>query len=275
MPKNLVWLASYPKSGNTWLRSLVTNYALNREAPAPINRLSDLTFGDSSGPHVGRIGGKPHTAMTIEEEVRARPKLLAAISANGAHVNLVKTHSINARRFGVTLIPPELTKLAVYVVRHPLDMLLSYADHYGVSHEIAVEALSSEHNRVAANATAVAQFLGSWSEHVASWTRRPAFRVITVRYEDLHADAAACLAPVVEALGMPADADRLARAVRFSDFGEMRRQEEAGGFVERSANQERFFRSGATGQWREALAPELAEKMIARHGDMMKKHGYL
>jgi hypothetical protein len=76
-------------------------------------------------------------------------------------------------------------------------------------------------------------------------------------------------------IGVPPDPERVARAVRFSSFDELRKQEETAGFVERSPNTERFFHSGRTGQWRDELAPEAVEQIRKDHGEVMREYGYL
>ena len=76
--------------------------------------------------------------------------MLRGIVANNADVNFVKTHNIRADAFGVTLIPDKYTRSAVYILRNPLDMLLSYARHYGMSHADTAEAIARSDNSNAA-----------------------------------------------------------------------------------------------------------------------------
>ena len=49
-PRTLVWLASYPKSGNTWLRAFLANYFIDTAQPVSINEMQKISFGDSSAP---------------------------------------------------------------------------------------------------------------------------------------------------------------------------------------------------------------------------------
>ena len=96
-----------------------------------------------------------------------------------------------------------------------------------------------------------------------------------LRYEDMLAEPEAAFTRVVEHLGMTPDSERVARAVRFSSFEELRRQEERTGFIERPKHAERFFRAGRSGQWREELPPELAERIRSDHASVMRTFGYL
>ncbi len=139
----------------------------------------------------------------------------------------------------------------------------------------AAQSISRPDNTTSADATSVKQYLGTWSDHVTGWTRTGAFPVHVMRYEDMKADPHAAFAGLLTFLRMPVDAERLDRAVRFSSFDEMKRQESVTPFIERSANLERFFHTGESDQWKSALAPEDVAFLRERHGRVMAKHGYV
>lgn len=273
--KNLVWLASYPKSGNTWVRLFLANYLVNATQPLPINEAYRYALGDSLIVLYRKVAGKPVDPRNVAQILSLRPAVLKGIAGNDVDVSLVKTHYGNRRIRGVPLIPPELTRLAVYVLRNPLDLVLSYADHYGVSLEQAVDQISAADSWISANEINVMQYIGDWSQHVQSWTRTRDFPVATVRYEDMIADPGAAFGTVLRRMGVPVEAERLERAIRFSSFEELRRQEDATGFHETSRHAERFFRAGESGQWRTKLPAELVDRLCARHGQVMKRFGYL
>lgn len=275
MTRNLVWLASYPKSGNTWLRIFLTNYLADRQAPVAINDIPRLAFGDSNIDLYRKAAGPFVNYADDRAFMAARQALLSAIAGNGADVNFLKTHATRAGRLGRDLIPPALSRAAVYIMRNPLDVALSFARHYALEIEDAVEAMGDPRHRIPANAHSVPQMPGSWSDHVKSWTRKGGFPVHVVRYEDLHADPAAHFGAMLRSLGVTPDADRVDRAIRFSSFDELSRQEEASGFIEKPETAERFFARGLTGQWRADLPGELADRIRRDHGDLMRRHGYL
>jgi hypothetical protein len=119
------------------------------------------------------------------------------------------------------------------------------------------------------------QFLGSWSEHVGSWVDDSGLPLHVVRYEDLAADPLDCFGGVVKFCGLDYDGDLVSKAVEFSSFDELRRQEAAAGFRERSARAPGgFFRRGEVGSWRDELPPDLAQRLVAVHGPMMERFGY-
>ena len=276
MKKSIVWMASYPKSGNTWMRIFLANYVTNASEPVSINQAHRIALGDSLTKMYQMVAGRPIDPENIEHMLQLRPHVLRGIVANNADINLVKTHNARVVARDVPLIPDELTRSAIYIMRNPLDMVLSYARHYGMSHEEAVYTVSHPDNANPPDAETVTQFMRSWSEHVRSWTTgKSAYPVLVLRYEDMLADPKTCFAKVVEHLGMPVDEARLDRAILFSSFKELSEQEKKQGFVEKSEESERFFAKGQKDQWKTDLEPRLVKQMKHAHRKVMKKHGYL
>lgn len=275
MKKSILWLASYPKSGNTWLRLFLTNYIVGAEQPVPINHLERYSTGDALATLYSKTAGKPIDTQDDTAVLQLRDRALSLIAGNGADVNLVKTHNKNRRVLGRRLIPPKMTRRAIYVVRDPLDMLVSYCDHYNLTPDVGAQQISDDNTVTLPEAKMVRQFLGSWSDHVESWTGAKQFPVTTIRYEDMLSDPTAVFTRVLKDIGAPADPARLERAIRFSSFGEASKQEAAQGFMEKSPTSKRFFRSGKAGTGRETLSDDVIAIVEQRHGEVMKKHGYL
>lgn len=275
MKKNILWLASYPKSGNTWLRLFLCNYLFNAATPVPINEARRIGPGDASLALYKRVGG-PGLDVSDQNTVLAlRNRVIAAHSANGADVNFMKTHNVNADAHGHWLIPREMSRGALYVIRNPLDVAVSYAHHYACDYSAAVASLGNDHTVITPDATVVPQYLGNWSNHVRSWERARGFPTHVIRYEDMQADPAAAFSGALTFIGAPVDATRLEKAIRFSSFDEARKQESTAGFIERPAHSKAFFRSGKVGEGRAKLPPDLIDRINADHGAVMRKYGYL
>ncbi len=273
--KNIVWLASYPKSGNTWLRLFLANYLAGSKMPVPINKVENFATGDSDATLFRAALGKAFNPMDDHASLQGRDAAFRALASNGADVNLVKTHCKNKRVGQIRLIPPSMTRRALYIVRNPLDMIVSYADHYGLPTDKAADEVSNTATCILPSASQVRQFNGAWSEHVKSWTQTAKFPVTVLRYEDMLDDPAKAFGTVLRDLGAPADPARLDAAITASSFAEARKQEDAGGFREKSPASTRFFRSGKSGEGRAVLSAETVERVIADHGPVMKKFGYL
>ncbi len=275
MKKSIVWLASYPKSGNTWTRIFLANYFANQNTPLSINQADKFGFGDSGTVMYRRAAGQDIDHENKRLTLSLRERVIAAIVGNNADFNFIKTHNVNSVAFGVDLIPTKFTRCAIYIVRNPLDVVLSYARHYGATHEIAVDRMARSDNVTKATKLQVTQYIASWSDHVSSWSAETRFPVLVVRYEDMLSDPVGSFRSMVEHTGLPIDEPRLENAVRFSSFDEVSKQEQEGGFKEASPNTDRFFTAGRTGRWMTDLEPELAKKVKKQHRKMMKKFGYL
>lgn len=273
--KSLMWLASYPKSGNTWLRAFLANYIFNLPEPVPVNQLSKLGLGDANTLAHSRVAAGRFDPTNPRETVRIRRKMLDIVVSNGADLNLMKTHNQNTKAFGVDLVPRHQTKGAIYVIRDPRDMAVSYASHHGMSMDETVHRLNHPENATTGNQQNVHQFLGRWSDHVNSWSRSKGFKALIIRYEDMLEKPKSVFADVIDAVGLDRDEDRLEKSIRFSSFDQLKSQEKSGGFVENSPHQEAFFRSGKSGGWRDSLTEDQAARIVSDHAKVMRRFGYL
>ena len=272
----IIWLASYPKSGNTWLRAFLANYLTNAARPVPINDLPNHVLGDNLILHYEQLTGIPTRELVDEDFNRLRPKVHEWLARSQPGEVFVKTHSVLRKIGGVPLITPSATRGAVYVVRNPLDVAVSFAHHYHVTYGRAVESLCTEDYALPPSSGLCRQHLGSWSHHVASWTEPPGPRPYLLRYEDMLGAPTSAFGGLVRFLGLPRDPGRLKRAIVYSSFRELSGQERTTRFVEaRPDGKAPFFRSGRSGAWRQVLTEAQAETLIAKHRDMMAKMGYL
>ena len=168
------------------------------------------------------------------------------------------------------MISLEHTAGAIYVVRNPLDVAVSYAVHFGVSHEEAVAAMARPRNQSIANQPNFAyEVHGSWSENVASWTAQPNPSLHVVRYEDMAGDPEPTFGGIAAFLGLNVTTDRLRKAIRHSSFEILKSQEQARGFQERSLKSEVFFRSGRVGEGERRLSRDLIERLIREHREQI------
>ena len=277
--KHIVWLASYPRSGNTWFRAFLTNYLRDVEAPTAIDGLVGQGAADrvAFDDWVGCDSGE----LTADEVAHLRPEVYLHQARAATELMFQKVH--DAYTFlpgGDPLFPPEATHAAIYLVRNPLDVCVSLAhlsghgDHARTMRELAAPGAASQDDD-ATEANQLPQKFLSWSGHVASWADAPSQRVLVVRYEDMKLRPEETFAGAVRFLGLPDDPARIKRAVAFSEFGELQRQEAKAGFAEKVPGAKSFFRLGEIGGWRGALTPEQAARIAADHAEIMRRFGYL
>lgn len=272
----ILWLASYPKSGNTWLRAFLANLIHDPPEPLPINRLPDHFLGDGFVVHVEQITGRRIDEIDPAELPALRRRIHEWFAHSRPDNAMVKTHSAVLQVDGHPLITPSATAGAIYVIRNPMDVAVSFAHHFQVSYERAVESLGDEGYVLPPSGGALSQHLSSWSTHVRSWTRAPGLPIHVVRYEDMASKPYPTFKSLMDFLNLPADRNRLKKAIRFTDFKELQGQEQREKFVEsRPDGAVPFFRSGKVGGWRAALDEELVARLTARHGEVMREFGYI
>lgn len=278
--KGIVWLASYPKSGNTWFRTFLANFQSERDQPADINALGGAPIASARGPFDEALG-YDSGELTFDEIDALRPEVYRQIAREAKEPLYCKVH--DAYTFlpdGRPLIPPEATAGALYFVRNPLDVAVSFAHHSAAkSIDRLITALGDEQNAFcessASEPNQLRQKLLSWSAHVLSWVDAPGIRVHVMRYEDMKRAPEETFGRAVRFLRLPEDRGRLEKAIAFSRFEELQAQEERTGFREKVPRAKSFFRKGEVGSWREALSPEQAQRVIAAHATVMRRFGYL
>jgi hypothetical protein len=271
----ILWLASYPRSGNTWVRVFLHNLLRNPAEPYDINRLQDFTLIDSQARWYRTLDPRPTSELSKEEAAALRPRVHEAMTKAFPDTVFVKTHNALIEDRGTPMISIGHTAGAIYILRNPLDVAVSYSAHFGISLDEAVEAMNRAGNETISNTDKFAyEVHGSWSEHVRSWTATPNPALHVVRYEDMAAEPERSFGGIAAFLGLRLPGDRLARAIRYSSFAVLKEQERRQGFRERSAKSETFFRAGDSGQGRRLLRPELVQSLRAAHEEQMVRFGY-
>lgn len=270
--RRLVFLVSYPKSGNTWVRLLLGSYFFgHEEAPA-------ATFIDTLAYPFMELTGTPIKEMTVWEHGALHPAAMFKLQETLPEDSwaLVKSHHANAVVAGIPLFAPLFCHRAIVIVRDPRDVLPSIAAHMGMDHETAVELMAAKNARMPdPEGLKVPHITGSWSTHVGSWLRQRRVTHKVIKYEELHADTPAVLIDMLKFLGEEEpDPTRVEVAVRSQNFDALHDREDRIGFGETSQKAARFFRRGIVGGWRDEVQPHLIERLEAEHVEVMERMGY-
>lgn len=253
--RRIIWLASYPKSGNTWMRSLLAHYFMPKGQAPDINNLRQFTTGDIRQDFFDRAAGRPFRAETYEEWMAVRPTALRLIAASKPSHHFVKTHCQPIRILGRDVIPAEVTAAAIYILRNPFDLAPSFARHQSCDLDTAITRMMDP-DMSTGSATGIFETLGRWDDHVKTWTTAPGLPRHTVRYEDLLADASGVMTALLEKfLRVKVDKSKLDYAIGETSFDALKRQESEKGFTERPPHMQTFFARGQAGVWREDLTP--------------------
>lgn len=269
---DVTWLASYPRSGNTWLRFLLDSYAF-----PPAEHLNDL----------GRLSIELDW-WVAEADKRSLPNswIYGAIRKiqlahhRAAHMPsdlFIKSHYLCAP--GHPFI--DRSKRAIYLLRNPLDVLLSglnFAELTTPDKAMDESSYARSFIEQGGDKSWINVGYGSWEGHARSWLDQTDFPVLLVRYEDLKADPPAQFRRILQFLEIPIDEDRLAAAISNCSFQRLRNLEIASRATTKVESLRRpdrfFFHKGQTGQSLAHLGPEIQAQFAARFGPVMTRLGY-
>lgn len=270
----LVWLASYPKSGNTWMRALLTAYFASSETM----RLDTLIGGAA---HLSRelmddFCGVPSAELTWPEIGRTFNPFWRHYAERVSAPHFLKVHSCfeyDDRQKAI--FPASVSKGAVTIVRNPLDITLSLAAQFSKSVDEAIGQMEQDYMYQQRGSPHLPERWASWSHNVTSWLDQSEIDTCLIRYEDMLADAITALRCVLEFCGITPDSQQLDDAVQAARFDALQSVEAESGFAEKAANQQSFFRQGTAGQWRDRLNRPQVERIVNVHGHAMDRFGYL
>jgi len=270
----IIWLASYPKSGNTWMRVFLHNLFLNPAEPVSINSVTQFCLVEQDASHFNQFDPRPLSQLTDQEIAQLRPKVQEHFTRYFPDSVFVKTHNYLAEHEGVPLISLQYTAGAIYMIRNPLDVAISFAHHFGLEIEEAIEQIGDPAIGTPTTDRNVQQVYGTWSLNVQSWTEHGLPALHAVRYEDMARWPLKTFAGVAKFLGLSPPRKRLKQAIRNSSFEALKAQEDEHGFGE-GTKHSRFFRAGRVGQWKEVLSEEQIRRIVSEHREQMERFDYV
>lgn len=259
------------------MRCFLRAYQVDAYEPIDLNLVGRISKSDSRRSYFEALSKDPG-GLTDSGINQLRRPVQERIAKELGQFQVVKTHNARVAIDGVPIIQGQLTQCGIYVVRNPLDVVDSLADHTGQSVDEAICAMNDWHYSFGgADRKFVRQYLTTWSNHVRTWTLNPPFPVLVVRYEDLLDSPATHFQQTLHFLGWPHDPSRLERAIKFSSFEVLSKSEQAHGFAELSENSKSntFFRQGTASGWKEKLTEKQIASLIRDHRAVMENQNYL
>lgn len=287
----IFWLASYPKSGNTWTRIFIANL-MSETGPIDINQLNTGNIA-SSRDWVEQALGFDINELSHDEIDKLRPLAYQYLSQHSDAIEYHKVHDaysyvddvkLNSNQISTkinkqALFPNNATRGVLYLVRNPLDVAISFAHHCDWSIDTTINNMGNSQQVFCGGSNKfynqLRQHLYSWSEHVQSWLDASHSNKLFVRYEDMKLRPFTTFTKIATFLELPHDEPSIKIAINNSEIKQLQAQEEANTFKEKSSGAERFFRKGIVGDWQETLTSRQVNQIVNDHGRLMNHFGYL
>lgn len=278
--RKIVWLASYPKSGNTWFRAFLT--ALLGDGDLNINQMK--TDGIFSSRAIFDDATDMDSSYLYDKEVKCLlPEVFTHVVTDYLKEHLfVKIHdAYTYNENNQPIVPEGPTRCALYFIRNPLDVVGSFANHNAGTIDEALFTMNNPKGALARQRrnfnvnNQFKQLMLSWSGHVESWTSAEVpFPVLVLRYEDMLNDSLNTFAKAVEFMGLEKSREEIEKAIFESRFEKLQELEAEKGFMEKNRNSKTFFRSGKAGGWKEELTTEQVRSIVENHGHVMTQYNY-
>lgn len=271
----IIWICSYPKSGNTWLRLLLANYFYATDGkPVTINTVQSVIRGDASAVLYQKLCEEEgwDFASAIND-MDKRERFMQRYVQDSKGSVFLKSHSCFHQLNNRFYFPQNATKAFISIVRDPRDVLCSFSHHRGVPIEETWEVMKNQKNLLTSK-IGKKEYTSSWDAHVSSFVEIGCPSII-LRYEDLLEKTPQVMETIVKSLLGSVDQKQLDFAIEHSAFPVLQEQEEKEGFREAAGQNDRFFAKGKAGGWQNVLSAAQAKKVEKQFEPTMKRFGYL
>ena len=271
----IVWIASYPKSGNTWVRALVSTYLYSANGEFNFNLLNKIHKFTQE---------KFISPLANLDELKKNPlKITEYWKSAQLRINLdnqikfLKTHNACVAYKNRWFTDETNTIGYIYIVRDPRAVACSLAAHSEISIEKAVDDLINKDQIGYNGPYKLAETPGSWKINYMSWKKRKKFGGIIIKYENLIDNAEKEFRKILDFLNklMPIAVDdkKILKTINSCSFSNLSKMENEYGFTEAIKN--KFFRKGTKDSWKNELNSDLRKKLEENFKSEMNELGYL
>ena len=282
----IVWLSSYPKSGNTYLRSLIAAYIYSNDGIFNFNVLDKTTIQFPNKYVFEQIGVNTNDHFVLHKNYLKAQEFITKIGKRN-DIQFVKTHSSCASFQDQKFLSFKTTLGVIHIVRDPRNVVSSYSNHFQVSQEESVFTLTNNLVLGQNSRTHPPTHVGSWKFHYNSWKSLKATnRYLLVKYEDLLEDPENVLIKVLNfiyKLGnakISIDQMKIKNVISSTQFEKMQKLEREIGFKESKIDKMtgkkiNFFNLGKQNKWQNILDQKLISKIESAFEIEMKELNYL
>ena len=275
----IIWISSYPKSGNTYLRSFLSAYYFSKNGEFNFNLLKNI----KQFPNKNFFSNKLNSfEEAVKNYVPAQKNIFESKKAN-----FLKTHNLLGFYKGYPFTIPEYTLGAIYIVRDPRNVILSLMNHYSLSEKEALDFITDDNRDIHQdeNDFAAYSFLSSWAKHYTSWSTTKKYRKLLIKYEELKDNKYEIFRDIIVYVNTllnrteRVNKEKLKRAIESTEFNILKQKETKKGFVESAKDKKGkikiFFNKGFENDWKNSISSKSIKKIEAKFYNEMVNLGYI
>ncbi len=285
----IIWLASYPKSGNTWIRFYIISLLVGKQKNLNLNHLRAIM----NYPHSTQFEGLVSDLFNLDEIAKNWITSQNKINSN-KNLRFFKTHNMLGKYKGFPFTNSENTLGTIYVVRDPRNVVTSVKNHYSLSnYEEATKFIFKENQVLAlsdrqkdlyikSKKFPLTQFVGSWKTHYLSWKNMKK-NYLLIRYEDLvespKNEFTKIAGFIEDLLKLKFTEDQIDTAISLSSFDKLEKMEKDNGFTESTIDKDgkrnKFFFLGPKNNWKKILNTNTSSQIEREFEKEMRELKYL
>ena len=279
----IIWLASYPKSGNTWLRSLIASYfysnngSFNFKLLDNIDQFPSPQFFKNYEDPLSEPEATSNFWIYEQQKINKEKK-----------IRFLKTHNALCKINSNSFTDEKNTIGAIYIVRDPRNLITSLAHHYQIDQNEAFNFMVNKKKALIEKSNN--KFVGfvpilSWDLHLESWINCKKFPVLVIRYEDLLTSAFDTFKKVItfinklSPISNKLDEIKISQSINSCSFDKLEKLEKNNGFHEAMENKNnnkkiKFFNLGKDNNYKKLLEPKLTKKITDLYKSQIEKFNY-
>ena len=277
----IIWIASYPKSGNTLLRSLLASYFFSNDGNFEFSDLNHIKQFPATE-NFRKLGIDLFNENEVFQNFIEAQKL---INKENKKIKFIKTHSSLCKINNCNFTDLKNTLGAIYIVRDPRNVVTSFAHHYNLNIEQATDTLIDKFRWLVKTEKMYKTFLGSWNVNYNSWKQLNK-RFMLVKYEDLVNKKKTTLIKIfkfIQTLNneeLKIDMVKLNKVIKSTEFYKVKANKKKKTFIESSVDSDTgkrktFFNLGPKNDWKKILDDKSRKKIETSFKKEMSELGYL
>ena len=277
----IIWIASYPKSGNTYIRSLLSAYYFSKDGNFNFDLLKNIKqfpnteFFDSN---INSLDDASNNWLYAQKKIKEQNK-----------IKFLKTHSCLGAYKGKPFTTVDYSLGGIYVVRDPRNVISSVMNHFSLNADEAYNFMTDIHRGTRSNIEndySAYSYLSTWANHYKSWANSKNFRKIIIKYEELETNKYETFRDIIvftNTLLNNSDGVnkiKLEKAIETTNFNVLKNKEKNEGFDEALYSEDKkekkvFFNMGFNNRWKKILREDIRKKLEDVFKNEMKDIGYI